>query len=173
MAQATGDLKSVPDGVKAAEISSENADSVVGDAASPVPSVVQVEGNRSSVSMVLSSDGDDADLVPLCKQVQELQAESDDLLSRRAREKKLQMDTFLKHCTEKKKSSEMASEVEKLTKLLAESRLERENFLSLSELRRTLLLRGWPPKNVLRNWHVKLSPRRRLMLRQYKRVMQR
>lgn len=52
-------------------------------------------GSRFSIGRVPSSGVEDVDLMALRKHIQELQADNDDLLSHRAGDKGLQMDTLL------------------------------------------------------------------------------
>lgn len=97
----------------------------VGDAGPSKPRDKKVEGSRSSASKGPSSGKEHTDLVYLCKRIQELHAENDDLLSCRAAGKKIQMDRLVKRCSEKNKSSLIELEMKKLTKLLAKSWTER------------------------------------------------
>lgn len=87
-AQATGDLASVSKEVKTVEKPFETVGFDAGDA-STVPSEIQVEDRRSSVSKVLSPGAENADLVSLRKNMKELQAENEDFLLRRAGNKKV------------------------------------------------------------------------------------
>lgn len=79
------------------------------DAALSKLSVKQVGGSWSRYSRMPSSAEEYADLVAFGKQIEELKAKNDDLLSRRVGEKKAQMDTLLKLCSEIKKSSGLES----------------------------------------------------------------
>lgn len=106
---------------------SESVDNAVENVAPLVMSEVQAGCSRSSVSRLESSGVKDADLAPLGKQIQELQAEVEDLLKRRDRDEKLQIDTLLKLCSDKKRLTRLESKVKRFTTLLTKNRLRAGN----------------------------------------------
>lgn len=73
---------------------------------------------------------EDVSLVALRQHIQELHAESEDLLSPRAMVTASQIDTLIKLCTEKTRSSLLVTGVMKLAKVLAESCAEREKLFA-------------------------------------------
>lgn len=61
-----------------------------------------------------------AELIALRGHIQELQAEKEDLLARRAGKYNTQMDTLLMLCSDKKKSGALESRVNRLTQKLSD-----------------------------------------------------
>lgn len=110
MVQATDNSKSVLK-VKATGKPSESVGRAVENAALLVLIEVLAEDSRSSVSKVPRYGAEDAAIVALSNHIQDLFAENDEQLSCRAGEKKVQMNTVLKLCAEKKKLSGLEMEV--------------------------------------------------------------
>lgn len=76
---------------------------------------------------------EDADLIALRKNNQKLQVENDDLLTRHAGDKKLQMETLLKLFSKKKRTTGLERGGKKLTIKRAESRSEQEMVVGSNE----------------------------------------
>lgn len=113
--QATGDVYVVSDAELVVEKPSESMDAVVGKDTRSIRSDVPRSGSRSLASVFPSSGVEDTNMLSLRSYVQERQAEIEELSSRRAEYQKLHMDTPLKLCTEKKKTSMLEDEVNRLT----------------------------------------------------------
>lgn len=123
----------------------------VGDASFPVLKQVRIEGRRSSGSKVPRAGMDGADLVFLRQRIQGLQAENDDLFSRRKRHMMMEMDMLLKIRSEKKNLSRLELKVRNLTKLMAKSRTEQEKLAGNKQGAETSWLRSPVMKNVFRS----------------------
>lgn len=81
---------------------------------------------RSRASQVSSPSEEDADLIPLCAHIQELQAVHENLLARRAGNEKIPMDTMQKLCSDKIKSCGPKSHADRLAQNLTEIRVAQE-----------------------------------------------
>lgn len=76
---------------------------VVDSDAHPVPNVVQINGCSSNVSNVSSSGEKDASLMASRKRIQKLLIENEELVTPRAGDKKVLMDTVGKQCSKKER----------------------------------------------------------------------
>lgn len=93
--QATVDIETLPHGELVVEGPYKFVVVVVSRNARSVPCKVPSSGRRSHVSVILRSGVKDADTFDLRLRIQELQAENEDLLPRRAENQKPHMDTLL------------------------------------------------------------------------------
>lgn len=99
----------------------------------PLPIEVQAGGSRSSISKVQRSGVDDVDLVTLCKHNQELQADSENLFSRRIGDKTMKTDKLLKLCFEKNGTPALWSEGKRLPELREGETLRAEKVSSAKQ----------------------------------------
>lgn len=118
-----------------------------------------------------SSDGEDSGMAAIRQDIQDLQEEIGDLLSRHVGDKKVLVETLLKLCVEMKKLSGLDAVVKMLTKRLAESPTEWKKLSLVCKSRRTPQLQIRQLNNLLRSKHGKPSQQRLVMVRHYKDMM--
>lgn len=90
--------------------------------------MVQAGGGQYLNSVMPSSGVRDADRVASCKNIPEMQAGNEDLMSRCTRGKKVQMDTLLKLSSKKIMTTGVKSKIKRPSTLLAESHSKPEKI---------------------------------------------
>lgn len=119
--RATADIEVVSRG-KSVVVEKPSESNITGMLVNPVPNVRTGDAARSRTSLHPSPSVEDAVLVVLRAHIQKQQAENENSLARRAGEQKIQMDTPLKLCAEKKPSGAPDTHVKRLTQISADVR---------------------------------------------------
>lgn len=125
LSQATDDIEVAGQG-KSGVVEKPFGANVADELTNPVPNEKTEDAAWTRASLVHSPGAEEADLVAFYAHIQELYDGNKDLLARRTEILKIQMDTVLKLCSEKKKSGALESKLKRLTEQLAELRAAQE-----------------------------------------------